>query len=272
MTYITMPWLRRAGGVNSGVRPSALGAASKAPISRRWQLNNECAFPPEGLFYALPSHRADIAGVSDRDLPVVRDRQVEAHRRCRWPSRHRRRLHGVSARLAADVNRERHGVWPLVTDLNLNHVRSWRHRLIDQRACGGQDRQHQAEGDGPQHDAIVASGRKVIGGRLDIVPAAPAPAGGSERDAEGTSRIELQIEVVTRDHLVPVARDRPRPLKWDIEGHVRSRRTLEPRRWLDRAREHASSGCRDGELYWVRLHVAHASVDRASPRRGRWLD
>lgn len=138
-------------------RPTGLGAASKSPVSASWEVDNQRTFATEGWVKALSGHRADVAVVSDRDLPGVRDRKIESHDGARWPCRNRRRLHGGATRLAAHQNLERHRVWPLITDLDLDLVRPWGCRRFGQSTSRSQERYRDAQHNGPQHDAIFGA-------------------------------------------------------------------------------------------------------------------
>ena len=91
----------------------------------------------------------------DRDPPVVIARDGERHDRGRpGPQRCRLRRpadHVIDQGLDAEVDlATRH-----ISNLRLNHDCTDRRRL-NQRARREQDGQHDAEGDGPQHDVIVA--------------------------------------------------------------------------------------------------------------------
>ena len=45
---------------------------------------------------------------------------------------------------------------PVIANVALDDDRAGRRRRLDQRTCRGKDRKHDAEGDGPQHGAILA--------------------------------------------------------------------------------------------------------------------
>ena len=108
--------------------------------------------------------RADV-GIHDlfavsHNRPASADRYVEGHVRHRvgqqgrWP--HRSGEY-ASGRPHLKLNRVR----PCVANPHLHLDRSRWHRLLDQRARCSQEGQRDDEGDGPQHDAIVASARKA---------------------------------------------------------------------------------------------------------------
>ena len=235
--------------------------APKSPVSRRWDVDNQWTFAPEGWVEALSCDRADVA-VVDRNLPVVRERQVQGHRGSRWTCRHRRRLHRVAAGLATEVNRERHRFWPLVTDFNLNHVRPWRGRWFDQRTCSGQDGQREAEGDGPQHvaaqslsDAVQAD---AVGDDLKLEERAPLP---DERRDPWPRAVE--VAVVVED-------DRPFPTRRKVDRHVHrcsGRNHRRPHCVRENARRH-----RHADLGRLGRPVANPCGDRSCPSWHRLLD
>ena len=99
-----------------------------------------------------PFHKADAV---DRDPPFAIARDVEGHRgrRVLW---HRRRLGRMQHSPSNLYPQLPHGRVRLVTNLDLERASTGWDGWLDQRARSGQDGQHDAEGDGPQHDAIVA--------------------------------------------------------------------------------------------------------------------
>ena len=109
-------------------------------------------FNYEQTFLARPildGRPEDVRRAIDRDCPVPIDGNVEGYVGHR-PGRQRRWLH----RAGEHAGWRRQGELHCADGAHLDH--SGLARLLDQRARRSQDAQHEAEGDGPQHDAIVA--------------------------------------------------------------------------------------------------------------------
>ena len=106
----------------------------------------------------------------DANPPLPIDWHVEGHLG-RGPGRYRRRLGDPSEFAVGPIeydsvrdDGEFHWTRPPVPNLDLDWASAGWHRWyewLDQRTCRGEDGQREAEGDGPQHRAIVAPARKA---------------------------------------------------------------------------------------------------------------
>jgi hypothetical protein len=144
MTYIAVLWLR--------------GGATEAAVSIGRYLHVQGA--------PTAAHLPDVRRIEhtrpvDSDPPVPAGRQVERHLRGRSGGQ-RGWLDGTRQNVAGRHLHCQHYRDVLkVFDTRVGRDGPRWHGRLEQGTCGGQDGQRYAEGDGPQHDDILASPRKA---------------------------------------------------------------------------------------------------------------
>ena len=103
---------------------------------------------------------ADLVIAVDDIDPSSGDWDVEGNDGLRQGGQ-QRWLYGTGHRAVEGPDGQLHGVWKRVPNLRLERTSTGWPRRLDQGARGGEDGQREAEGDGPQHDDILALGNKA---------------------------------------------------------------------------------------------------------------
>ena len=140
----------------------------------------------------------DLAPPGDADRPPSIGWQREGQVRRRRPGRHHgNRLNGAWEFAPRGADPQHHRTRRKVSDHGPDRVCLGRWRCLGQRARRGQDRKREAEGDGPQHGAIVAPARKAQGRTLVPLRGSPSRSSRSRlsRPASGGASTSCQVRV-----------------------------------------------------------------------------